>query len=510
MHNTNVKSKKPALLLVLRYLSVFTAMFVLFPLLLGTETYFRAQTETATILYRFLLLELCGFFGYGVCALLGRLHEKRRLPTAVTVGLGILLLGVPVFGVYFGCGGNFESLRMIPMLAYAAIAYGIGILSARRPYGEINTTASLAWVCALHIVVIVTLTAVAFGYSHPTQTENTQEQTIGMELSDEEIHLLDKDVSPENFSCDFGLFIPEFLIYIAVHFLVRNQSHIDRLMERRKHKMEDLPRWVRSYNLWLTSAVMAVIAILFLCKDWMVVGIQWASTMLGRGITAVWLWFGSIFVHEGFQDFHVPEHSDNWEEVADVAVRGDHTTAMLLGYLLLAMLLAAGVWLIFRYHLIGKLWRALKGLLRQVKIGNSQDKELLEAEYTDSETELNRKEREWKRIKNQNAYKLWRQRYRQFLKIKDEKLRYELGFALLADYYKLRGVPLTAGDTAIQIGAKAVQGKKLEEEASCQMVDGYHRLCYAGSDCSIEQLSVLEEALRQAYTVSKSLKTVGI
>lgn len=513
------QKKTPVLIEVLRYLSVFAALMVLFPLLLATETYFQAITDTKVICLRFLLIEVCGFIGFFISMLLSAMRSKWNLPAPMINMICILLCAVPVLLVFGCCGANFESYRTLCMMVYAAVAYFMGTVFYYRSYGTINTKVTLAWLCGLHFLVIAVLLLVSFTYTHNiVAADMPLDDTV--KLSAVQIALMDLEatarVLSDGFQYDLSLFVPEFLIYISIFGLVQNQSHIDYLMERRKHKMEDLPKWVRTYNMWLTSAIMAVIAVLFLCKDWIIKGIKWIAATVGFALVKAMGWFGSLFVHEKFEDYYVEESAETVEDFIVAAAEGSQRATMYFSYFLVIMIFVVLIWVMIRFRVFQKLWRFLKtagsSLLRQFRDGNKgrERTQLLDQEYTDSETELDADARKNKKKENSSAYKQWRQKYKQFLKIKGTDRRYEQGFLLLADYFKLRGVPLIDGDTAAQINAKVIKSKKIDSNVGDHITEGYHLLCYAEKDCTAEKMNILEQALHKAYTDSKSLKVVEV
>ncbi len=511
------KNKIPVLVTALRYLSVFAALMVFFPLLVGTETYFQAITDTKVILLRFALVEGCGFLGFFTSMLLSAIQEKWKVPNPVVNIICILFCTAPVWGMYLACGPISESYRTLCMMAFGGIAYFMGSVFYYRPYGQINTKVTLAWLCGLHFLVIVLLLMLSFTYTHNIVPVDMP-MPEGVQLSDAQIALMDKvateRILANGFSYDLSMFVPEFLIYISIFGLTANQSHIDYLMERRKHKMEDLPKWVRTYNFWLTSSIMAVIAVLFLCKDYIIAGIQWIAKITGFVIVKVMWWFGSLFVHEEFEEFYVPE-VETAEDFEVIVSEGGQRSTMIFSYFIVIMLLIAFIYVLFKFRVFQKLWTFLKTtgmtLLHRFKEGSGTYKpRMIEQEFVDSETELDADTRKKRGKENGSAFKQWRKAYKEFLKIKEQDKRYEQGFSLLADYFKLRGVALKQGDTALQIESKAVKGKKLDETAGSEITEGYHLLCYAEKGNDAAKLSILEKALHKAYTDSKSLKTVGV
>ncbi len=517
MKKEKAAKKVPFLITALRYLSVFAALMVFFPCVLGTETYFQAFTDTRVILLRFALIEACGFFGFFVSMLLSAVKEKWNLPTQLLNIICIAVCAAPVLLNYALTGPVEESYRVLFMMAYGGVAYFMGSVFYYRPYGMINTKATLAWLCGLHFLVIGVLLMVSTIYSLKLVPADMPIPE-SIQLSEAQIALMDKEATERiltrGFTYDFSMFVPEFLIYISIFGLATNQSHIDHLMERRKHKMEDLPKWVRSYNVWLTSSIMAVIAVLFLCKDHIITGIKWIAKVTGFVIVKVWTWFGSIFIHEEFEEFYVPT-TETIEDFEVAVSEGSQRSTMIFSYFIVMMLLIAAVYLVFRFRLFQKIWSFLKNmgmtLLHRFKEGNGDYRpNIIEQEFVDAESELDAETRKNRRKDPGSAFKQWRKAYKQFLKLKAEEGRYEQGFLLLTEYFKLRGVALKEGDTAMQAAGKAVRSKKLDEGTGDDITEGYHLLCYAEKGLDENKMSILEKALQKAYTDSKALKTVGV
>ncbi len=505
------KGKQPVMLEVLRYLSIFSSMFVLFPPLVATETYFYGGYHEPVILLRFAALAACGFFGFLVSFLLSRMKQKLSIPEIVINLFCFALCLVPSLFSVFVCGVDFGSLRTPAMILYAVIAYMMGTIYYYRPYAKINTKTTLAWMCGLHIGCMMLVALAALGFVKEPITENVFGNAGRAFFMDEGALLR---IDEFGLQYDFTLFIPEFLIFIIIFGMVRNQSHIDFLMARRKHKMEDLPKWVRSYNLGLMSAILAVIAVLFLCRDWIIVGIKWLAKWISIGLYRLFYWVGSWFVPDQFEPIHFEENAELAEEIVEEAARSNPYGAI-FSYVLVALLLVGVIWLLWRFHVFGKLWSILKksgsALMRRLQHG--ADKEVQEQdtaeEFTDEETELSKDLRSSRRgAKQTSAFKEWRQRYKRFLKVKEQNARYREGYLLLRQYLKLRGVAFLDGDTVLQLHDKAVKSKKVEAGKSEQIAWGYNLLEYAERGCGAQSMTALEETLRRAYDDSKGLKTV--
>ncbi len=514
------KNKMPLLLVILRYLSVIAALFVIFPLLFATETYLQAATMESVIILRFGMVIVCGLIGFLVSMLLSLSREKWKVPIWTINVICALLCMLPAVFMFVCCGGNFESFRTPIMMLYGILAYFMGAIYYYRPYSQINTKVTLAWLCGLHIVVMVLISMIAFNTGHNI-TAADQPLTDGIAISQTQAFLLDSEaisrLKQNGFQFDFFIFVPEFLIYISIFGLVMNQSHIDFLMERRKHNMEDLPRWVRTYNVGLTSAIMAVIAVLFLCKDWIISSIKWLAKMISVGIYHALHWVGSLFINDAISTDPMGGATDVPDELVEIGgASADPRITMFFSYFLVFVIIVMVIWGIWRFKILSKFWKFLKktsnALLHQLKYGHKENTrtEFVEQEYIDSETELDQNARKTKKRDDGSAFKQWRKEYKQFLKLKESKQRYEQGFLLLTDYFKLRGVPLFEGDTAVQVSEKAVKSKKIEAFSSNAITEGYNLLCYAESGCKQDKLTVLEQALQKAYTDSKSLKTIGV
>ncbi len=509
----NVESgntRQPVMLAVLRYLSIFSSMFVLFPPLVATETYLYGGYHESVILLRFLALAVCGFFGFFVSFLLSRMKQKPAMPQIVVNLLCLILCLIPILFSALVCGMDFESLRTPVVMLYAAIAYFMGTIYYYRPYAKINTTTTLAWLCGLHIACMVIVAGVALSYGHEPITENAFGNAGRIIFMDEGALLRIDEVGLQY---DFTLFIPEFLIFIIIFGMVRNQSHIDFLMARRKHKMEDLPKWVRSYNLWLMSAILAVIAALFLCRDWIIAGIKWLAKWIGVGLYRFFYWVGSWFIPDEYEEIKFKENAEQVEEIMEGNAQSSPYGAF-FSYVLTALLLIGVIWLLWRLHVFSKLWSLFKrsgsALLHRLRHGASQETESGEAadEFVDVEEELSKDLRAKKYgFRQSAAFKEWRQRYKRFLKVKQQDTRYREGYLLLRQYLALRGVAFLDGDTVLQLHDKAIKSKKIEADKSEQIAWGYNLLEYAGKECDAQSMTALEETLRRAYDDSKGLKT---
>ena len=519
---------------VMRYLAVVSALMIFYPVVLASETFLSGQTDLKVILLRFSVLLGCGFLGFFASMLFAWVKEKWNVPVAVLNIISIVSIALGGLAAYACCGfditapsaggGAILDLRVVIMILLGMVVYLMGNIFYYRPYPQINTTTTLAWACGLHVAAILVVILISFVYNdlNAVMADAPEGEQIAKEfvVTGMQIGIMDASsiayMMENGFTYSLSSFIPEFLLYIASFVVIRNQANIDRLMQRRKHKMEDLPKWVRTYNLGLTSIIMAIVCVLYLCKDWIITGIKWLSNIVGIAIFYVLMWVGNLFVPDSDIEFMdaVEEVVEEGEYVDMSATPGNNLT-MFVGMFLVVLLIFGFIWLCIRFRVFHKIWNFLKStgiaLLHQIRHGKAPErkKDLGDQEYVDSETELGQDDRKRKKREDASAFKYWRQQYKQFLKLKDEAERYEKGYLLLTDYFKLRGIPLLDGDTANQINFKAIKSKKIEAFSGNAITEGYHLLCYADKGCNKEKLTVLEQALHRAYVDCRSLKVVG-
>lgn len=121
--------------------------------------------------------------------------------------------------------------------------------------------------------------------------------------------------------------IAVFMVITMLYSIVRNQNHIDRLMERRRHEKQYLPKQIRSYNISLVAIITFIMSLGILLRNYIAAGLVFlkdAAVFLFAALTRIVIKLVGFFApdEDSGLDFSdagemvVPEQTGN--SVADI------------------------------------------------------------------------------------------------------------------------------------------------------------------------------------------------
>lgn len=291
------------------------------------------------------------------------------------------------------------------------------------------------------------------------------------------------------------------LFYLAgVYALTQNQSNIDFMMARRKHRMEHLPGVVRKRSFVLTLIVVAVILVcVFLTPQ-----IAWLFESLMRGIGM--LLVGIIrFLWNLLPD---SEPSDYVEETPQGdgggmgGFGGAEDGSPWWNYIMWPLIITIAIWLIYTYRdsimrwlitLVRTFKSKVKGALF-AKPGRARMGGDGEGDYEDEVVELSAAEVKEERRRDGFRLRDWKKALRSFRAMPDGSAKYREGYRLALQWLAWKKVPVEASDTPLAVLEKA---KKLLPEKDWAAVTDWYNLIRYGEPETFprDSLPVLEKSL---------------
>ena len=287
---------------------------------------------------------------------------------------------------------------------------------------------------------------------------------------------------------------------ICCYALCQNQSNIDFMMARRKHKLEHLPDRVRGRSLKMTLVIIGIGLVCVLLAP----QLGWVLEQLLNGLK----YLLSLVVR--FIAWLIPdsEPSESVEETitqqqGDMGGFGEASEGSpWWDYIMWPLMIALACWLIYTYRddimrWAVTFWRSLrrkiKGALFSVPAraglmadgeGEYEDEvvELEAAELDEDGTQDKFKLRKWKK-----AVKLWRAE-------NDSPQKYRDGYRLALDWLKWKNVPILPSDTPLAILEKA---KTTLPQSDWDAVTEWYNLIRYGEPASFpaQSMAVIDRTL---------------
>ncbi len=292
-----------------------------------------------------------------------------------------------------------------------------------------------------------------------------------------------------------------FFGYMVIYLLTKNQSGIDRMMERRKHDLSHLPSKMRRYSLLLTMGIILLILLLFAAKAPITAALTAFFSALREGFffctRAFFRWLAS------FDDGSSPigngsEDTDPLGGIGDL----EYTTSGFWNILyVVVIILAIIVFFAYRRQIaegIAAAYRKLLSFLRRIfaKPQRPASSKGEESYYFDLVETVAPSEQKPLFSKSGFRFRDWKKLYKKFLSMKDSAEKYRFGYGLLVDYLRLKKVSVSPSDTVPTIEKKA---KTLFPEADMTSISScYSDIRYGNQDDSLSGMSALTRALEKA------------
>lgn len=296
------------------------------------------------------------------------------------------------------------------------------------------------------------------------------------------------------------------LIEVGCYSIVCNQANIDSMLERRRHRREDLPPSIRTYNLLLTCGAFLALLLCFLLREPVMSGI-WALLRGARaavsGTVRFLLWLISLIRFKSVGEPLVPE------EASPIGAAGGGNTEWLDRMLLYAGFAATVFLLIFFRR---QIWNGLRGLLaRAVRLMHwlaeklfglsPPEREVVQASpyYRDTVEVISRTPAR----SSASGMRQWRAGLRRFKRMPEGAEKIRFGYRLTLEWLRMRGQAAPA-DTVAEIARAA--GPLLPEgtgEAYGRICAGYERVRYGECDPVPGEMDLLEEVLVKMAAVPR-------
>ena len=291
------------------------------------------------------------------------------------------------------------------------------------------------------------------------------------------------------------------LLMASGYGLSLNQGNLDRLMERRGHSFSQLPERIRRYNVRLLALVLVGILILALFAGPLAQAGRGALSLIGQGISLFFSWLSSFFAE--------PEPFEDYESTSPLL---DESSAGVLnvGILLLGILiLVLAIILITKggRALLRRLGRTLLEWLRRLLHWLESlffrkpkaDPEKIESEYyVDEDVRIAPALAEPpKDLTRRQRLRQWKKARRQFRQMPDGPEKFRFGYGLALEGAKLRGLPVSPGDTPLELSQKL--SPALGESFANPVTPAYNRVRYGekSEELPLGELQSLLEKLEK-------------
>lgn len=294
-------------------------------------------------------------------------------------------------------------------------------------------------------------------------------------------------------------FLIIFLLTLLLFGIVRNQSNIDYLMERRNHPFENLPKNIRFYNMKLLSFMLAAIVLCFLIKDWLIAGIYWL-------IGAIWEIIEFIIRIVNWMINLLPKSGTSMPALQDASGIENqpyllNKISYVIAVIILFMLIVHNREKIIRsiISLFHRIMEKIRSILHSthIHIGSGDHSEY----YYDREEFISPKEIQ-KEISQKKRLKEWTKSRKRYNKMPDSAEKIRFGYKLAVEGLKLCGLKIQQSDTTMEILDKS---KKIIMSENCQCVtEEYNAVRYGDRNFHEESIQNLSETLDEiARTVGK-------
>ncbi len=282
-----------------------------------------------------------------------------------------------------------------------------------------------------------------------------------------------------------------FLIQLSIFLLVKGQSNIDFMMERRKHRFEHLPSNIRRYVFLLTSAVIALMFGTLFFWD----GIATAFRFILNLFVILLRFLFSLIPSSQQEEIPV-------EEVVEASPGGmpmaeENPYAEIINTITYIITALAALAVIYKYRrqilsaialLINKIIEQIAKLLRPTPIAG-----LLTAQksnyYIDTENKILPQKVKAER-KNAITAREWRRSYAKFIKMPPSAQSYRFGYRLTLLWLTMRRAEFGESDTPLEMleNVKTI----LPQQEWAAIIDCYNRIRYSDDDkLTIDELREL-------------------
>ena len=450
------KKKGPRILRALHVLGVFSGFLFVYPLCY-LAWFLRGEPSDAKALLAMAGAAVCGFAGAG----LRLLFERKRLLGLFSEIALLLFALLCAAGAFILAGGEPLPGLLVALACLAACVIGERLVLL--PYDAVTSrTYLLTGIgvyagCAVLMYLAERLTTLSGG--------------------------------------GYLSLAALLFVFLSIHEAAANQAQIDFLMQRRSHRMDQLPSRIRRYNLTLVVLILAVILCGLLFYRQVGAGLSFLLETLRQLVSLIFRFFTFLYSL-------IPK-SEGTEEEIPAAEQGDFpfpaeetqtANTDWITYLLIAGFIALIVW---KRRAIAQALRsavaALLAWLRSLFTVRRRTREEPEEDgYYDEVEELARESGGF-RLFAPSAARLWKREWSALRKTPDSTEKLRQSYALLARGLTLLGVRTEPCDTPAELlrrAERALSGTEAEAAFS-----GYERVRYDDRDASAEELGAMQSLL---------------
>ncbi len=458
MGKTKGKPSVNRFLPVFYWMSLIGIPFLMLPVIyfacaisITTGTGFQSHSPS---LPHTLLLFGENVLGGVICALLtvlaGKIRDKDSDNAKLSLAANILMAVGLVVLLIVHCLLHFSLTAQFLLTALALIiTYILVWKKAYHTYGSIVDKTTIVAYCIIAAVVVVFFWGAKVAYSRMTLV--------------------------------WGLF------YLAVCYaLTQNQSNIDFMMARRKHKMEHLPSVVRKRSLVLTIGVLGA---LFLCIL-LTPQITWLFTQALTGIKILLIGIVRFIVNliPGGVSEETPEETAPGAAGEMGGLPGGEEGSPWWDYIMWPLITLVVIWMIYTYRddIIRwwiTLWRTLTARVRGALFSAPKRARMDsgdEGEYEDEVVELSAMEVKEELRRDGFRFREWKRDVKAYRQMADGEEKYRRGYQLALSWLGWKKVPLQPSDTPLDILEKAK--RILREEEWAAVTDWYNQIRYGEPD----------------------------
>ncbi len=453
---------------LLKGLSITALFFFFYPLCaLLSVLFFRVQGIQSIWLWLYGVLN--GLFSLLLCCSTDYFYQKDRLSLPIAKLFRMLFLLVPLVFIY-----RFQNALEWKMALVYFILSIIYYLAINRAYFR-----SYEDVIGRVMITISVVSGLAVAAS------------CWMLSLDYQVELL-------------ALYV---VIALSLYGVIRNQYQIDYMMERRRHRLKDLPQKIRSYNLKLLIVILVVVLIGFGLRSWIVMEINWVLLFLRDCLLALMQLIGWLF-RFGEEETTIEPPADD-QGVFSMPAAEEGTT---FPFQIIFIIVIVALLIYYRKFIIDwvseRLQRLIEVIREQIyRVPINRKREIEQNEYYSDKIETISSIVVEKRHLRNNRYTLrhWKREYNSYQKMPQGAERFDFGYGLMIRYFILKDVSIKSFETPMEIVCKeALRSFPVNKH---QLTEYYYLLHYSKQK-KLDKLSFeqLDQMLTQLSEWNQSHK----
>lgn len=407
----------------LKYLST-VALFSLFvPFITLSHFIINEKSDAAQVLFFTALTVFVGFLGYFSAFLV--FHFKEKLPI-LSLNIIRIVVGIGASAAVAFAFRDSIAFAIIMFILYT-IAYSCGGNSFTVNYDGILSRKQFNFTIIVNLITCLVMWFIGLSFSYPY---------------------------------DLSLLAPPFLLFIVAYYLVLNQSNIDELMNRRHHKLSQLPQKIRYYNSFLTLGVLAIIVCGYAFRESIAKLLIWLAQLFAAFLRWIWAiieWL--INLMPTGSEIEIPPAVGGADEnpLLDKEKKGGSFWQI---YVIIIILLI--LYVLYRNRkeiltfIIEKL-QAFSAFIKRalMKVAVIKRLEQPSEEYLDTVETLSSREKPLAVKDDKISLRRFKKGYQKFLHMESSTEKLRFGYRLILDGLALSGVEIAKSDTTLEIMHKA-------------------------------------------------------